>query len=83
MDPDLESAVERLIAERTGRTPAQVVLRWQLQEGLATIPKSITKGRIIENGDVFDFALSDTDMETMRSLDRGDRIGPHPDHIDF
>lgn len=71
------------IADRTGRSPAQVVLRWQLQEGLATIPKSVSKARIIENGDVFDFTLSEAEMETMRSLDRGDRIGPHPDHIDF
>ena len=59
------------------------MLRWQLQEGLSSIPKSTTESRIVENGDVFDFSLSDDEMATMRALDRNDRIGPHPDHIDF
>lgn len=71
------------IARSKGRTPAQVVLRWQLQEGIATIPKSITRDRIIENGEVFDFALSVDDMAQIRSLDRDERVGPHPDHITF
>ena len=71
------------IAERLDVTPVQVILRWQLQEGIATIPKSVKRERIISNGDVFSFELTDSDMEAMRSLDRGDRIGPHPDHIDF
>lgn len=71
------------IAERLDRTAAQVVLRWQLQEGIATIPKSVTRRRIIENGDVFDFRLDEADMTAIRALDRGDRVGPHPDHIDF
>lgn len=71
------------IADRLGRTAAQVVLRWQLQEGIATIPKSVTRHRIIENADVFDFELSDEDIVRIGSLDRGDRIGPDPDHFDF
>lgn len=71
------------IADRLDRTAAQIVLRWQLQEGLSTIPKSTTRSRIVQNGDVLDFSLSDDDMDTMRALDRDDRIGPHPDHIDF
>lgn len=71
------------IGERVGRTPAQVVLRWQLQEGIATIPKSVTRHRIIENGDVFDFTLDESDMDRIRGLDRGDRIGPDPDRITF
>ena len=79
----LDDPVVVAIADRHNRTPAQVVLRWQLQEGVATIPKSITKRRIIENGDVFGFALDDADMEHIRGLDTGDRIGPHPDRIDF
>lgn len=71
------------IADRLEVTPVQAILRWQLQEGIATIPKSVKRERIISNGDVFSFELSESDMEAMRSLDRGDRIGPHPDHIDF
>ncbi|MFO7700660.1 MAG: aldo/keto reductase [Acidimicrobiia bacterium] len=71
------------IARSIGRTPAQVVLRWQLQEGIATIPKSITRDRIVENGEVFDFTLTDDEMGRVRSLDRDERVGPHPDHITF
>ena len=71
------------IADALGVSPAQVVFRWQLQEGIATIPKSVTRERIASNGDVFSFQLDDDQMDAMRSLDRGDRIGPHPDHIDF
>jgi diketogulonate reductase-like aldo/keto reductase len=71
------------IAETLEVTPAQVVLRWQLQEGIATIPKSVTRERITANGDVFGFTLDDDQMAAMRALDRGDRVGPHPDHITF
>lgn len=71
------------IARGVERTPAQVVLRWQIQEGIATIPKSATRSRIAENGAIFDFSLSDDDMAAMRTLDTGDRIGPHPDTITF
>jgi len=57
-----------------------VVIRWDLQLSIATIPKSVSKRRIRENGDVFDFALTDTHMKAIATLDGGDRIGPHPDH---
>ena len=67
------------IAERHGVTPAQAVLRWQLDEGIATIPKSVRRERIQENGDLFSFALADADIEAIRGLDIGDRIGPDPD----
>lgn len=67
------------IAERLGRTSAQVILRWQMQCGIITIPKSVHKSRIIENADVFNFELTDDDMERMASCDRDDRFGPHPD----
>lgn len=71
------------IAESRGVSPAQVVLRWQLQEGIATIPKSVTRSRIRSNGDVFSFELSVEDMDAIRQLDSGDRIGPDPDNFDF
>ncbi len=67
------------IAEANGVSTAQVVLRWQLQSGIATIPKSVSKERIIENGDVFTFSLLDDDLAAIAALDSGDRIGPNPD----
>jgi diketogulonate reductase-like aldo/keto reductase len=57
------------IAERAGRTPAQVLLRWCVQHGLPVIPKSTHRDRIAQNGQIFDFALSDDDMATLDSLD--------------
>ena len=58
------------IAERVGRTPAQVLIRWCLQHGLPVIPKSTRRERIAENADVFDFALSDADMAALDALDQ-------------
>jgi 2,5-diketo-D-gluconate reductase A len=62
---------ERLagIAERNGRTPAQVLLRWAVQRGIPVIPKSTRRERIVENAQIFDFALSDGDMEALDALD--------------
>lgn len=77
-DPTIEQ-----IATELGATPAQVVIRWQLQSGVATIPKSVHEHRIRENRDVFAFSLTEDQMAAMESLDTGDRIGPHPDHRDF
>jgi len=67
------------MAERHGRTPAQAILRWHLQLGNVVIPKSATPERIRENIELFDFELSDEDMEAFGTLDRGERIGPNPD----
>ncbi|MFI8528986.1 aldo/keto reductase [Streptomyces aquilus] len=69
------------IAERYGKSPAQVVLRWHLQLGNVVIPKSVTPSRIRENADVFDFALTDEEMTAIAGLDRGLRTGPHPDTL--
>ncbi|MCF3961350.1 aldo/keto reductase [Streptomyces fuscigenes] len=67
------------VAERHGRTPAQVVLRWHLQSGNVVIPKSVTPERIRQNLDVFGFELSEADMDALAALDRGMRTGPDPD----
>ncbi|MCW8380583.1 aldo/keto reductase [Streptomyces justiciae] len=69
------------IAERYGKSPAQVVLRWHLQLGNVVIPKSVTPARIRENADVFDFALTDEEMTAIAGLDRGLRTGPDPDTL--
>ena len=66
------------IAERLGRSPAQVVLRWHLLLGNVVIPKSVTPSRIRENLDIFDFDLTAEDLERIEALDRGDRTGPDP-----
>jgi diketogulonate reductase-like aldo/keto reductase len=60
----------RQLAERVGRTPAQVLLRWCLQRNLVVIPKSTHRARIAENAQVFDFTLTDEDMAALDSLDR-------------
>lgn len=75
--------VVREIAGKYGKSPAQVFIRWDLQLGVVTIPKSARKERIKENSEVFDFAISEDDMNTLNSLDADGRIGPHPDHITF
>lgn len=67
------------LAEKYGRTPAQIVLRWHLQVGNVVIPKSVTPSRIKENIDVFGFELDDADMSALAALDSGTRLGPDPD----
>jgi diketogulonate reductase-like aldo/keto reductase len=67
------------IAERVGRSPAQVVLRWHIQHGNVVIPKSVTPSRIKENLDVFDFELADEDMAALSDLSGPGRVGPDPD----
>jgi diketogulonate reductase-like aldo/keto reductase len=71
------------IAAKYGKTPAQVVLRWDLQRGIVVIPKSVHEHRIIENADIFDFELSEEDMEAIMSLNRNKRFLPDPEHVYF
>lgn len=66
------------IAQAHGKTAAQVMLRWHLQEGRSAIPKSVTPHRIEENFDVFDFELSDAELRSIDALDQGVRRGPEP-----
>jgi 2,5-diketo-D-gluconate reductase A len=67
------------LAERHGKAPAQVVLRWHLQQGRVVIPKSVTPSRIAANLDVFDFELSADELTAIDALERDGRTGPHPD----
>lgn len=71
------------IASKYNKSIAQVILRWDLQNGVVTIPKSIKEHRIIENATIFDFELSSDDMERIDSLNKNHRVGPDPDNFDF
>jgi methylglyoxal/glyoxal reductase len=71
------------IGEKYRKTPAQVALRWNIQSGVITIPKSVKRERLIENANIYDFALTPDEMRQVDALDRDERIGPDPDHITF
>src|SRR3954465_632957 len=77
----LEDPTIGKIAAAHGRTPAQVMLRWHLQQGRQVIPKSVTPSRIRENFDVFDFELTDDQLAAIDALDTGVRGGPEPEQI--
>lgn len=70
------------LANRYGKTPAQIVLRWHLQHGICAIPKSVRAERIAENFDVFDFTLAADEIAAIDALDTGVRSGPNPEDID-
>ena len=71
------------VAERRGKSPAQVVLRWHIQRGDIVFPKSVTPSRIQENFELFDFELDDADMTAISALNRDERTGPDPDTFDL
>jgi len=69
------------IARRYKKTPAQILIRWCLQHNLVTLPKSVHRERIIENADVFDFSISDTDMKTVDSFHENFRVAWDPTDV--
>jgi methylglyoxal/glyoxal reductase len=71
------------LANKYNKTVAQIILRWDLQNGVVTIPKSTKELRIIENANLFDFELTKEDMEQINNLNQNHRVGPDPDNIDF
>lgn len=71
------------LAEKYQKTPVQIVLRWDIQHQIVTIPKSVHKERIEANAQIFDFELSDEDMALLDALDAGQRVGPDPDNFNF
>ncbi|AUM63614.1 aldo/keto reductase [Brevibacillus sp. 7WMA2] len=83
MRGNLEVPLLQEMAERYQKTPAQIVLRWDLQHNVLVIPKSVKKERIIENAGLFDFELTDADMALLDGLNRDQRFGPDPDHFDY
>lgn len=79
----LDHPVLQDIAATHGKSVAQVILRWNLQHGIVTIPKSVKGQRIAENADVFGFRLSAEEMARIDALNRDERVGPDPDNFDF
>lgn len=79
----LNNPVLKEIAERHHKSVAQVILRWDLQNGVVTIPKSTKAHRIAENATVFDFQLNEGEMKRIHDLNENYRVGPDPDNFDF
>jgi 2,5-diketo-D-gluconate reductase A len=74
-----EQKIIRHLADKYGKSPAQIIIRWHLDNGLVVIPKSVTPSRIAENFNVWDFRLEKEELAEMAKLDCGKRIGPDPD----
>jgi 2,5-diketo-D-gluconate reductase A len=79
----LGDPVVQRVAERYSRTPAQVVLRWHVQRGDVVFPKSVSRERMQENFELFDFELDGDAMGDLTALDRGERTGPDPDTFNY
>jgi len=83
MQGNLNSDILKELGRKYGKSPAQIVLRWDLQHEVVTIPKSVHEHRIIENAGIFDFELSKDDMERIDGMNIDKRFGPDPDNFDF
>jgi diketogulonate reductase-like aldo/keto reductase len=79
----LDNPVLKEIADNHGKSIAQVILRWDLQHGVITIPKSTKEHRIIENSSIFDFELTKEELDQIDRLNQNHRVGPDPDNFDF
>ncbi|HYN73325.1 MAG TPA: aldo/keto reductase [Nakamurella sp.] len=79
----LEDATITDLANRYGKTSAQVVLRWHIQLGNIVFPKSVKQARMRENFEIFDFELTDTDMALISALNKDQRTGPNPDEMNW
>ncbi|MUG47219.1 aldo/keto reductase [Paenibacillus woosongensis] len=79
----LDNEVLKAIGAKYGKSTAQVIIRWDLQHGIVTIPKSSNPERIVENAIVFDFELTAEEMKQIDSLNQDQRVGPDPDNFDF
>ncbi|MFE4714116.1 aldo/keto reductase [Paenibacillus sp. NPDC056722] len=83
MQGNLDLPLIQELAAKYGKTPAQIVLRWDIQQGVITIPKSVHANRIQENAGIFDFTLSDEDVKALEELNQDSRFGPDPDNFNF
>jgi diketogulonate reductase-like aldo/keto reductase len=83
MQGNLDLPLLTQLASKYGKSAAQIVLRWDLQKGVITIPKSINPGRIAENADLYDFELSAEDVTAIDALNQNRRFGSDPDNFNF
>ncbi|GGA33678.1 aldo/keto reductase [Paenibacillus physcomitrellae] len=79
----LDNEELKAIGAKYGKSVTQVILRWDIQNGIVTIPKSTKEHRIIENASIFDFELSTEDMAAIDAMNQNHRVGPDPDNFDF
>ncbi|MEH7345877.1 aldo/keto reductase [Bacillus sp. JJ1532] len=79
----LDNPTLQEIANKHNKAVAQIILRWDLQNGVVTIPKSTKEHRIVENSTVFDFELTEEEMQRINDLNQNHRVGPDPDNFDF
>jgi len=78
LSADLENETVGSVADAVGRTPAQVILRWHVQQGRVVFPKSVTPSRIQENFELFDFELTDDQLSAISAVNADNRLGSHP-----
>ena len=71
------------LSKKYKKNPVQIALRWDLQKGIVTIPKSVHKERIVSNAELFDFEITNEDILRIDKLDRNERFGSHPDTFTF
>ena len=76
-------ALMKELSEKYKKSPVQITLRWDLEKGIVTIPKSVHKERIIANADIFDFKLTSDDIARIDALSKDQRFGAHPDTFTF
>lgn len=79
----LEDPTIANIAAKYGKSNSQVILRWDIQSGVITIPKSVRKERMAQNADIFDFSLTDEEMQIINAMNLDIRVGPDPEVFDF
>ncbi|WP_427109825.1 aldo/keto reductase [Lysinibacillus xylanilyticus] len=79
----LEDETILKIATKYGKSNSQVILRWDIQNGVITIPKSVRRERMMQNADIFDFNLTDEEMAIIDAMNLEQRVGPNPDEYDF
>lgn len=79
----LDNQVLQEIANKYNKSIAQVILRWDLQNGVVTIPKSTKENRIVENATIFNFELTKEDIQRIDEMNQDKRVGPDPNNFDF
>ena len=79
----LQDPLLKSIAEKYGKTPAQIILRWNIDRDVISIPKSVHASRLKENWNIFDFKLSNSDIVAINKLNKNERVGSDPDKITF